>query len=183
MPASFDPKKSAQVAAFFCLKAGGKINVLKLVKLMYLSDRLSMERSGSPVVYDKFVSMKFGPVVSETYNLIKGETESEQWDDLIVDLEKHTVGLARKLTDDDSDQLSRFEERILEEVWATFGDMDRFKLAELTHKICPEWEDPGDSSKEIPRERIFKFLKPETADEMARRLDTEYGLRAALSRN
>ena len=116
MQQSFSPKKAGQVAANFCTKSGGTINLLKLVKLIYLSDRLSMERSGAPITNDRFVSMKHGPVVSQTYNLIKGETESEDWNDLITDKARHNVGLARELNDDDDDELSPFDHRILDEI-------------------------------------------------------------------
>ena len=42
--AGYDVKKAAQVAAFFAIEAGGKINILKLTKLMYLADRDHLEQ-------------------------------------------------------------------------------------------------------------------------------------------
>lgn len=182
---SFEPKKAAQVAAFFCAKAnGGKLNVVKLVKLMYLADRQSMADSGSPITHDNFVAMKLGPVVSEAYNYIKGEAVAKDWDDLIADRENHTVGLARPLTDSDDDELSKFEVGVLSKIWEQFGAMDQWALVEWTHKHCPEWEAPNpiNSSSPIPYERVFKFLSPETATARAAHLFDSHSLRRALSK-
>jgi Protein of unknown function (DUF4065) len=60
----FNVKKAAQVAAFFALKQGGQIHVLKLTKLVYLSDREFMDRYDIPITGDKLVSMDHGPVNS-----------------------------------------------------------------------------------------------------------------------
>ncbi len=71
-PIWYNARKAAQVAAFFALSEGGKINVLKLVKLIYLADRSAMEAFEAPILNDKFVSMDHGPVNSITLNLING---------------------------------------------------------------------------------------------------------------
>lgn len=182
MPSCYDIRKAAQVAAFFCQKAGDSINVVKLVKLVYLADRHSMATSGTPITNDTFVSMKLGPVVSATYNFIKGEASSEDWDDLISDRENHLVGLARPLSDDDDDELSKYEVRMLNQVWEKFGHMDQWALVNWTHDNCPEWEDPGASSSPIPYERVFKFLNAETAAGLTEHLNDAQSLRRALAR-
>ena len=46
----YDVRKAAQVAAFFAIKAGGKINKLRLVKLIYLADRQFMIRYDEPML-------------------------------------------------------------------------------------------------------------------------------------
>ena len=61
---SFNARKAAQVGAYFAKASGGKINVLKLVKLIYLADRHSMELYDAPILNDVFVSMNKGPVNS-----------------------------------------------------------------------------------------------------------------------
>jgi len=59
----FSEKKIAQVAAFFVSKAGGRLNHMKLLKLIYLSDRESLDQWGEPISYD---SMERGSVLSST---------------------------------------------------------------------------------------------------------------------
>ena len=44
--------KISQMAAFFTQQQGGVINVMKLIKLMYLSDRESMRLYGEPISFD-----------------------------------------------------------------------------------------------------------------------------------
>jgi uncharacterized phage-associated protein len=64
----FSEKKAAQVAAFFLYRAGGQLEILKLMKLMYLAERGSYEKFGEPMIGDKLVSMDNGPVLSITLN-------------------------------------------------------------------------------------------------------------------
>ena len=45
----FDEKKAAQAAAYFLLRAGGRLEVLKLMKLLYLAERRSFEKYGEPM--------------------------------------------------------------------------------------------------------------------------------------
>jgi hypothetical protein len=40
--------------------------VIKLIKLMYLAERLSLQRYGEPLTGDRLVSMPDGPVLSMT---------------------------------------------------------------------------------------------------------------------
>jgi uncharacterized phage-associated protein len=68
-PVWYNARKAAQVAAFFAKAQGGKINVLKLVKLIYLADRLALETFEHPILEDKFVSMDHGPVNSITFSV------------------------------------------------------------------------------------------------------------------
>ena len=40
----FDERRAAQAAAFLLYRAKGRLPLIKLVKLMYLAERLSLER-------------------------------------------------------------------------------------------------------------------------------------------
>ena len=68
----FNERKVAQMAAFFLQQAGGTLNILKLMKLLYLSEREAMNRYGEPLSYDAMVSMPHGPVLSMTYECMNG---------------------------------------------------------------------------------------------------------------
>ena len=154
----FSTERSAQIAAVFARMHGGKINVLKLVKLIYLSDRRSMEIHGRPITYDRLVSMDYGPVPSRTLNLINGH-DSDKWDKWMAGRANHMVVL--KKTDfkrKDLDELSQADMEILEDVWREFGKMDQWELSNYTHENCPEWEDPNGSSLPIQERKIFESL-------------------------
>lgn len=177
----FNFRKVAQVAAFFCQKEGGAIPVLKLVKLIYLSDRQFMSECGLPMTHDRHVSMPHGPVNSITYDLIGGSIESAEWTGVISAREGNTVALSRALTTDDTDELSDAEVDALEAVWGKFGGMSKFALRDWTHENCPEWEDPHGSSSAIPPERTLRFLGVENAERFAQRSEVYREFRSALS--
>jgi hypothetical protein len=48
----YDVGKAAQAAAYFALKSGSSINVLKLCKLLYLAEREFMARYDTPMFYE-----------------------------------------------------------------------------------------------------------------------------------
>lgn len=164
----YKERKAAQVAAFFASKSGGKINVLKLAKLLYLAERESMQRFDEPMFFDRLVSMEHGPVTSISLNHVNGLLESEHWDEFVSDRSGHFVGLVEGQTEDDFDQLSRADKRILNDLWEKFGEMDRYQIVDWTHKNCPEWEDPNGSSNPIRHDRIFKFLQKKNAEDLAK---------------
>ena len=177
----FNSKKSAQVAAFFCEKEGGVIPVLKLVKLIYLSDREFLEECGLAITNDLHVSMDHGPVNSITYNLIGGSSESNDWSDLISGRSGSNVALSRERVEDDTSELSDAEIEALERVWDRFGGMTKYVIRDWTHKNCPEWENPHGSSYPIPLERTLRFLNVEEAESFADRATSYRAFRSAMS--
>lgn len=155
----FKMKKAAQMAAYFACREGGEINVLKLVKLIYLAERECMKQYGFPITYDKFVSMPHGPVNSITFNLINGAVpESDDWDSIISDRAGHMVKAQQKVERADLVDLSDAEFEILAGTWKEFGRFDGFELSDYTHKNCPEWKDPKGSSFPIDYGTLYEAL-------------------------
>lgn len=152
------------------------MDILKLVKLMYLADRESMEAYGFPITGDRMVSMPHGPVLSQTYDHIKGGLEScpDGWDAWVADLERKRVSLKQR-EDQDLDELSRADEGILESVWNRFGAMTGWELRAFTHDNCAEWVDPRGSSSAISYARVFEVLglSPEQAERAAVRIEDQ----------
>jgi len=175
----YNVKKAAQVAAFFIIKEGGKINILKLTKLIYLSDRSFLERYDSPILYDRLVSMPFGPVNSITYNYTSGGLEDPDWDACISDREGHNLGLASPFTVTDLDELSRAELEVLESVWSAYGHMDRFEISDFTHEHCKEWVDPEGSSQPIHYKTLLEFLGKKDCAMLAQAIEEERSVKTA----
>ena len=168
----FNEKKAAQVAAFFLFQANGQMKVLKLMKLMYLAERASIAAYGEPMIGDRLVSMDNGPVLSATLNHFNGFTPSSEggWDTWIGDRNKHNVALQADMhSTDELDQLSDADVKILQSIWATYGHMGAFPLADLTHEICPEWQDPRGSMKPISYVQLLLVMG--YSEEQARELD------------
>ena len=171
--------KAAQVAAYFALKEGGKINVLKLTKLIYLADRNHLEKYDTPILFDRFVSMPHGPVNSITYDYLSGCSYSAQWDEFVSDRSGHDVSATEGVTFASLDQLSKAEIKILDAVWEQFKGQTGYQVRDYTHKFCPEWIDPNGSSNPIQYETIFKWLKKENSTMLAEAVEDERQLQRA----
>lgn len=153
----FSEKKVAQMSAYFLAKLGGRVAYIKLIKLLYLAERQAMAKWGDSISGDLFVSMPHGPVLSRTYDLIKGLGGSA-WNDLIKDETNYEVSLRGSISEDDLDQLSRADIRILDSTFEEYGKLDPFELVDYTHNNCKEWQDPNGSSFPIKPEDIFRAL-------------------------
>jgi uncharacterized phage-associated protein len=181
----YDPVKAAQVVAFFALKSGGRINVLKLAKLLYLAEREFMARYDEPMFYDRLVSMPDGPVTSITYNLINGDGEVEVWRKFVAPRDGYDISAAMGVELATLDELSVAEVEVLEHLWAKFSKFDRYALRDWTHKKenVPEWQDPKGSSKPIDHTDIFKHLGKSDAAVLAHQVKERRLLAKALARS
>lgn len=164
----FKEVKVAQMAAYFLSQQDEPMPVLKLMKLLYLSDRLSMQRSGFPITFDRMVSMPHGPVLSETLGFINGTQGPESdWEKWVSDRSNHNVSL-RQSFDEVSElgSLSSADIDIMANVWLQFQYMDQFEIRDYTHDHCSEWQDPDGSSYPIPYKNVFVALGNDEDDSL-----------------
>lgn len=181
MPLQFDERKATQLVAHLLARAGGRLNVLKLMKLAYLADRRALVDAGRPITFDQFVSMPHGPVLSATLNLINEEPDPRSpsyWTSHISERLGHDVTL---LKHPGADALSRFETETIDRVYDEFGHMDRFVLRDLTHDL-PEYRDPHGSSRPIYIREILgaEGYSEEDARSVEIALEHEAAVAAAL---
>lgn len=161
---AYNPRKAAQMIAFFILKSGTNVlDVVKAVKLVYMADRKSLQKFGFPILDEVRVSMMHGPVSSDTYRRINGEVDlaAEGWANFLSDKANHRIALARpNIVEDDLDELSDDDIAVMNEVWAELGHMGKWQIRDWTHdpRNVPEWEDPGTTSREIPLRRILELV-------------------------
>ncbi len=167
----FNTKKAAQVSALFAQNQGGTIDVLKLVKLLYLADREFIKRYDEPILFDHPHSMNHGPVNSISYDLINGVEDDKHWNEYLDDRAGHKIGVRCAVDPMNLDQLSRAELKVLDDIWAQFGHMTKWEIRDYTHKECPEWEDPDGSSYSIPYRRIFAALGKADPNGLENRLE------------
>lgn len=183
----FTPRKVAQMAAYFADRQGGQINILKLMKLLYLADREAMSRYGAPISFDQFVSMDQGPVLSQTLDLINGsypEHISADWDEWISDRENHLIACNREFEQSDLDHLSDADFEVLDSVWEQFGGMNQWELRDYTHHNLQEWEDPKGSSIPIHEAAILRAvgMDPNEAAELEKEIKAEHKLDRLMAR-
>ncbi|MBX7134459.1 MAG: SocA family protein [Fimbriimonadaceae bacterium] len=145
--AQFKEKAVTQAAAVLLQLEGGKMNYMKLLKLLYMADRKSLLESGAQFTDDRMVAMDNGPLLSRTYDLIKEGSKALKdgyWCDHIV-----TSGYDAYLqADPGNEELSEDTETRLEQVYAELGMKAEGELSEWTHDPAnvPEWKHPNGSS-------------------------------------
>jgi uncharacterized phage-associated protein len=141
----FNEAKATQAAARFLRLQSGRMNYMKLIKLLYLLDRSALLAWGRPVTTDRYVSMQRGPVVSRILDLILEEPEPgsvSYWRRHISGRKAYSV---RLVSDPGSDELSRAEEDLIDTVFAEHGYKSQWELVDFCHRL-PEWKDPEGSS-------------------------------------
>lgn len=139
----FNHLKSVQTIAYFVKKAGGSAEKLKLVKLLYLAERLSFQRRGRPMNFDSYFSLPHGPVASTALNGMDHELDAPEWDALAL-ANRRDVTLAQEVGED---HLSRADKSILDATWERFGGMSASQLRNWTHDNCGEYVEVGPSSR------------------------------------
>ncbi len=146
---------------------------LKLMKLLYLSEREYLSLYGKTISGDKFVSMPHGPVLSQTYDVIcNGSREPSGWGHWITDESNHDVALRGGFERQDLDEINNAVISVMDEIYNQFGHLDRWQLRDYTHDNCPEWEDPHGSSYPIRMRDIFRAVGK--SEEEAQKLESRY---------
>lgn len=159
----FDERIAANVAAAFLRLAEGELNILKLMKLMYLAERKSYEQHAEPMIGDRLVAMPRGPVLSMTYDCVNsgGSFVDGGWDEWISDRANHIVSLNKDVESiEQLPMLSAEQVDLIQHTWQTFGHLDHYQLVDFTHdpRNCPEWTDPSGSSFDISLTTLFQHL-------------------------
>lgn len=136
-PVRFHLGKAIQATAVLLRGSPGRrSSYLRLLKLLYLAERRSLEATGCPITGDRVVAMDNGPVMSRTYDLILGrDPEASEWQRFI-----ETDGYSVTLADDPGNaDLCPYEIGVLQQVADEHYSTDGFDLVDQTHKL-PEWQ-------------------------------------------
>ncbi|HEX2210970.1 MAG TPA: Panacea domain-containing protein [Longimicrobium sp.] len=115
------------------------MNYMKLIKLLYLSDRRALVRWGRPISFARPLSMRHGPVLSEVLDLInEGSPPGTPsfWTRAISSSSNYEVRLNAECSPED---LSDAEEEVLAEVYQEYGGIGPWPLVEMLHRTLPEW--------------------------------------------
>lgn len=141
MPFTFSHRKATQALNFFARSAGGSLNKLKALKLVFFADRYHLRRYGRPVIGDEYLAMNYGPVPSGTKDVAEmseflGEGEASYAQAFLRPVDRYTFSSAQP---PEEPVFSPSDREALAWAWAKFGGLDGFALAELTHAY-PEWK-------------------------------------------
>lgn len=179
MATAFSERKVTEAAAHLLSLRGGQMHYLKLLKLLYISDREALHRWGIPITHDNYVSMDHGPVLSQTYNMIR-DGGSRFWSEHIsAPFDQYEIRLCGEKPE--IQKLSPAEENLLNEIFAQYGKLNRWDLVDETHKF-PEWRDPHGSSIPISIREILRALgePEEEINAIVAELGYEQGLNERL---
>ena len=148
------------------------IQYIKLIKLMYLSDRKSVELYDRTISNDDLFSMDNGPVLSRLLNLIHGDCAKDlqdRWNKCFS-----TVGYDIRISGENAknlvDRLSKAETNIIDGVVGEFGQRDVWDLINNYLHMLPEWKDPHGSSIPIKLADLMRALD-KNEDEISAVLD------------
>jgi uncharacterized phage-associated protein len=141
----YNELKTTEAASILLQLHGGRMEYLMLLKLLYLADREALLKWERPITYDNYSSMDKGPVLSNTYNIIKAvlPDRREIWNKYISVARRYCVHLideAPKIK-----KLSQAEIDLLNNIYDRYGKMNRWDLVKYTHTL-PEYKDPHGSS-------------------------------------
>ena len=151
----FNEQKATEAACRFLALANGQMNYMKLIKLLYLLDRMALLEFGRPVTCDRFYSMKQGPVLSNVHDLITEmplPEEESYWACHISEPTRFAVSMKR---DPGNAALSEAEEEFIQSVWQQYGGYDEWTLVKLLHKTLPEWTEVTEGRVDLPYRDIL----------------------------
>lgn len=177
----FSSDKVLQEIVYLLGLNGGKMNLLKLMKELYLIDREAIAERDTSVSGDIFFSMKHGPVLSLTLNMLNDLNGSE-WGEWLESLPaKYYNDIAAKKETEFS-LLSEKDKEYISTVSERFRHYTSFQLEDYTHKNLPEWHDPQNSSKKIRYCDIMRALGRSDAEIREAKEEYEFvcGLNDAL---
>ena len=156
----FNIEIAGQMAAWFLGRTeGNSMAHLKLIKLLYLTERTSIQRNSYPVLGDELFSMPRGPILSRTLNYMKSYVPPRNgWDKWVSPIKDNEVSLAREYEPEDLDLLSEATLNVLAETWQRFGYMNQREIKDYTRQNCKELKTPRGSFFEITYEEILRAL-------------------------
>lgn len=151
-----DIEKALDVMYFFVNKVGGVITDVKLMKLMYFSDRKSLLETGFPITDDSYCIMNRGPILSSSLDHINHYTNEFS---TLFEKPTHTyeggypvqeINLKKEVTRQ-LDYLAEIELEILDEIFNKLGEMTTNEIVQYAHndRFCPEWDFPNGTSKPL----------------------------------
>jgi uncharacterized phage-associated protein len=154
-----DILKVIQAAAVLLRQHDDRMSRLRLLKLLYIAEREMIAKTLRPMTGDRISAMDHGPVLSQTYDLIKrNHLHSPQWDQYIAQRGPQDLSL---IADPGVGRLSRLEIETLVQVSEHRRMMNDYDIAMETHDFA-EWAKnkplPG-GSMTIPLEDLLDALK------------------------
>lgn len=152
----------------------------RVAKVLYLADKLHLERYGFPITGDKYIKMCYGPVPSVTYDAIKslaGKSHSKHSETAQLVAKELSGALIVKgnsleaTREADVGELSQSMTDCLDEIIGQYDTLSFDTITDITHDAA--WNKAA-MHKEIPIESIVENL--EGSEDILAYLRDPYGI-------
>ncbi len=130
-------RKAADAVARLIEKSGADVDYLRIMKLMYLADRVAITTRGIPIVGGHYFSMRKGPAISEVMNFVNRQNVAK-WKTLISPRKGNALNLLAK---PDYESLSDPEIEILDAVVSEHFGRSTDDLVQWCHQHCAEYKE------------------------------------------
>ncbi len=108
------------------------INRLKLIALIYFSERAAVGQCGLPMMFDEFYLSPEGPICASTLRCIDRQPHSKEWQEFVAGREGCIISV-RQFGREDFDEISDAEIQILEDIWSDFGHFEHQHLCQFAY--------------------------------------------------
>ena len=152
--------KILQEICFLLSLNNGRMNLIKLIKELYLADRLSIEEREFSISGDIFYSMKNGPILSNALDLLTNDLPDfieYIHSEVAQDPEERYYPDIVLVKTPGQDRLSKNDKKYLQQVSEEIKKKKAFYLVDLTHKL-PEWQEVLSGRKKIHFSDILRAL-------------------------
>jgi hypothetical protein len=160
MVLAYNPRKATQAAAYLVGLNGGRMDLWRMLKLIYLFDRKSLVETGTTITGDALDNLPHGGTPSRIYDNTKSHRDERFKDSVWRDYLTESIDNEVKLNASDfpTDELSEFERGLIRKIWEEFGRLSSPDLYKFIHGL-PEFKDPAGSSTRIDPEEILRHAK------------------------
>ena len=150
---TFAPDKALESVLYIAARVA-EPTIHEVLKIRYFADKLHLAQYGFLASGDEYVAMKFGPVASSTYNLLKAARGDQSgWihptfadlvrDSLAVDADHKSLVVLRAA---DLSRLSPADIACLDQAILQYGNMGFDERTELSHDAA--WQEAWDAATE-----------------------------------
>lgn len=125
----YDAERACNATRWLLKRHGGRLDWIKILKLIVLADLEHLRRYGRPIVGGPYFAMEHGPVASELYDALKmGSLDG---------VEHISIGsyISKATAEPDEEQMSESDLEVLKHIDEQYGTWDPFRLSDFTHKL------------------------------------------------
>ena len=169
----FQPEKSLAVTSYLAARSGE--TMYTILKMVYVADRLHLERYGRPITGDRFAAMKEGACPSRIYDsmkVLRGEKNTNYLPESEKYLEVDATTFDVSLKDMPSlDVLSASDIECLDEVISILKRRGRWAIRDMAHDAA--WKQ---TVRNAPMDFTTIVKSLEDGDVLANHIETRFSV-------